>query len=237
LSFLTVMGVILYCLCAAACTSPGDDDPSTIIGTDPCSDPWRNDTARVRTTIRFEALVDTMLYPLKRFSGSGLRVSVVLIPPYQSPLPYLDVYSVSANYLDIPATGLPFQVVIPPGYFRQYDCARLASAFIVLYRDDNENEHFDIQETIYGADEQSLYAFTEGEMSTVSKQPFESVFSGNNVLIRMDNSTYPRFRSSPDYLATIFIINVRGDAQRYNIPLPWPVEAPLFTSIAGRTPS
>jgi len=159
---------------------------------------------------------------LRSFAGSGLRVAVVAIPPVDT-LPYFDLYNISADYLEIPAAGLPFEIEIPVEYFRQYDCARLAAAFILLHVDENSDGRFQPGESIVGAGEQSLYAFAQGDMRTISSVPFESVFSGNNVLIRTDNSDYPRFRSSPDYLATIFIINARGPDQHYKLPFPWSV--------------
>lgn len=171
--------------------------------------------------------MDTTLYPLKRFSGSGLRVSLVCIPPDSSTLPWKDIYSVSANYLDIPATGLPFDAQISPEYFKEFSCSRLAVAVILVYGDNNENRRFDRGEPVVGAGEQSLYAFVQGDLSTV---PSEYRFSKeeSNVMIRLDQNHVSRFQSSPDYLATIFIINVRGEQPRYNIPYPWYVSSPLF---------
>ena len=221
------MMVALY-VALPACSPPDDSDPSRVIGADPCSAPWRTDTAHVRTTIRFEAIVDTTVFPIRQFAGSGLRISLVLIPPPASTavqLPCLSVYSVSANYLDIPATGLPFDAEIPPEYFRQYNCARLAAAIILLHHDEDDDETYGSGETIVGAGEQSLYAFAQGDMRTVSRSPFESVFDGSNVMIRSDASPYPPLRSSPDYHATIFILNVRGEESTYNIPYPWPSPA------------
>ncbi len=213
--------------------SPPDDDGGIVIPPYPCDAEWRGDTARIKTTIRFEAIVDTMLYPLKRFSGSGLRVGLVCIPPDSSAvpdsgaLPWMDIYSVSANYLDIPATGLPFEAVILPEYFREFSCSRLAVAVIVVYRDTNENGRFDRGEPVVGSGEQSLYAFVQGDLTTV---PPEYRFSsgGSNVMIHLGQNNMPRFQSSPDYLATIFIINVRGEQAHYNIPYPWYVSSPLF---------
>jgi hypothetical protein len=207
------------------CSPPDDSDPSNIIGTDPCSDPWRGDTALIRSTIRFEALVDTLAFPIQQFSGSGLRISLVLIPPPEAKadtLPFRSMVSYSANYLDIPAVSLPLRSEIPPAYFRQHNCARMAVAAVLLHRDDNGDERFTPGEAILGACEQSLYAFAQGDMRTVPKPPFETIFEGNNILIRNDGSTLPAFRSSPDYHATIFILHVRGEAHRYNIPYPWP---------------
>jgi hypothetical protein len=211
----------------AVCCSPPDDTGGIVIPPVKCDAEWRGDTAHVKTTIRFEALVDTTLFPLKRFSGSGLRLSLVCVPPDSSGLPWRDIYSVSANYLDIPATGLPFETEILPAYFRDFSCSRLAVAMIVVYGDDNENGRFDRGEPVVGADEQSLYAFVQGDLRTV---PSEYHFStdGSNVMIHLGQNTVPRFQSSPDYLATIFIINVRGDKARYNIPYPWYVSSPLF---------
>ncbi len=192
-----------------------------------CDAEWRGDTARIKTTIRFEALVDTTLFPLKRFSGSGLRVSLVCVPPDSGSLPWKDIYSVSANYLDIPATGLPFEAEIPPAYFRDFSCSRLATAVILVYGDNNENKRFDVGEPVIGAGEQSLYAFVQGDLGTVPPE-YNFQREGSIVMIRLDQSTVPDFQSSPDYLATIFIINVRGEHPRYNIPYPWYVSSPLF---------
>jgi hypothetical protein len=211
----------------ASCSAP-DDDGGIVIPPVKCDAEWRGDTARIKTTIRFEAIVDTTLFPLRRFSGSGLRVGLVCLPPPDSAnLPWVDIYSVSANYLDIPATGLPFEAEILPAYFRDFSCARLATAVIVVYRDQNENNRFDPGESVVGADEQSLYAFVQGDLNTVPPE-YQFTAGGSNVLIRLDQNTIPRFRGSPDYLATIFIINVRGEQNRYHIPYPWEVSSPLF---------
>lgn len=215
-------------LCLFACSPPDDANPVDIIGEDICRDEWRDDTARIRTTIRFEAIVDTTTFQIERFSGSGLRVAMVCIPPDTDSLPYRDIYSVSANYLDIPAAGLPFNAEIPPEYFRQYNCARLAAAVILVYRDGNDNGRFDPGENVVGADEQSIYAFAQGNLNTIPREPFESLYLNSNVLIRYERAPGQYFQSSPDYLATIFIIHVRGDAASYDIPYPWPVSTPLL---------
>jgi len=211
-----------------SCAPPDDSSPIDIIGSNICVDDWREDTARIQTTIRFEALVDTALFHIERFSGSGLRIALVCIPPHGDTLPYRDIYSISANYLDIPAAGLPFQAEIPPAYFRQYPCARLAAAVILVYRDRNGNNRYDPGEPVYGADEQSLYAYVQGDLNTVPREPFESVFPQSNVLIRHQREFRTYFRSSPNYLATIFIINVRGESRYYDIPYPWHVPTPLL---------
>lgn len=223
-SIAAAMMVMLY-VCFPGCSPPDDDDPSNVIGTDPCVDPWRNDTALVRTTIRFEALVDTSVFPIQQFSGSGLRISLVLIPPPETAgdtLSYRSMFSYSANYLDIPAVSLPLRCEIPPAYFRQFNCARMAAAVVLLHRDDDGDERFTPGEAILGACEQSLYAFTQGDMRTIPKAPFETIFDGNNILIRSSTAQYPPFRSSPDYHATIFILSVRGEQHNYSIPYPWP---------------
>lgn len=219
-------GALLLVLLAVSC-SPPDDDNGIVIPPVTCDAEWRGDTARIKTNIRFEAIVDTTLFPLRRFSGSGLRLSLVCLPPDSSALPWLDIYSVSANYLDIPATGLPFDTEIPPQYFRNFSCSRLAAAVILVYRDNNENARFDTGDVIVGADEQSLYAFVQGDLNTVPPD-YQFSADGSNVMIRLDPNSTPRFRGSPDYLATIFIINVRGERDQYHIPYPWYVSSPLF---------
>lgn len=215
-------------LCLSACSPPDDSKPRDIIGPNVCDEEWRDDTARIQTTIRFEALVDTTLFNIKRFSGSGLRVALVCIPPDPDSLQYRDIYSVSANYLDIPAAGLPFNAEIPPAYFQQFACARLAAAVIVVYRDQDDNGRFDVGEPVMGADEQSLYAFAQGDLNTVPRDPYESVYQFSNVLIRYEREPREYYQSSPDYLATIFIINVRGESGDYDLPYPWDVETPLL---------
>jgi hypothetical protein len=217
---------MLLILALSAC-SPPVDVPPDIVSPNVCDDVWRNDTAAIKTSIRFEAFVDQTQIELPRFSGSGLRVAVVCIPPDTSSLPFRDIYSISANYLDIPATGLPFEAVIPPEYFQQYPCARLAAAIILVYRDMNGNLRFDAGEPVLGADEQSLYAFVQGEIGTIT-EPFETVYHNSNVLIRYDQDPKQYFQSSPDYLATIFIINVRGERSSYDLPYPWHVSSPLL---------
>jgi hypothetical protein len=222
----------LFIVFAASCSPPGEDN-GIVIPPVKCDAEWRGDTARIDTIIRFEAIVDTILFPLKRFAGSGLRVSLICVPPDSTGipdsnrLPWKDIYSVSANFLDIPATGLPFKAEIPPGYFRDFSCSRLAVAMIVVYHDVNENRRYDQGEPVVGAGEQSLYAFVQGDLNTVPPQ-YKFSTDGSNVMIRLDQTTVPQFQSSPDYLATIFIINVRGEQNRYNIPYPWYVSTPLF---------
>lgn len=211
-----------------ACSPPDDSDPHSIIGPTVCMDEWRDDTAHIRTTIRFEALVDTAHIRIDHFSGSGLRISLLCVPPEGDTLPYLDVYSISANYLDIPAAGLPFKADIPPEYFGQYGCARLAAALVLLYHDRNDNRRYDRGEPVFGADEQSLYAFVEGDLNTIPRDPFESVYPNSNVLICYHRDPERYFQSSPDFLATIFIISVRGETSPYDIPYPWPVASPLM---------
>jgi hypothetical protein len=217
---------LLLAVIAVSC-SPPDDDNGIVIPPVKCDADWRGDTARIKTTIRFEAIVDTTLFPLRRFSGSGLRLSLLCLPPDSGTLPWMDIYSVSANYLDIPATGLPFETEILPQYFRDFSCSRMAVAVIVVYHDRNENGRYDRGEPVVGVDEQSVYAFVQGDLGTVPPE-YEFSTGGSNVLIRLDQNSIPRFRGSPDYLATIFIINVRGERDRYRIPYPWNVSSPLF---------
>ncbi|PLX30869.1 MAG: hypothetical protein C0600_07255 [Ignavibacteria bacterium] len=212
----------------SACSPPDDSGPPIIVGPNDCDAEWRGDTATIRTSIRFEAFVDTNQIELRRFSDSGLRIAVVCIPPDTSSLPYRDIYSISANYLDIPATGLPFNAVIPPGYFVNFSCARLAAAVILVYRDENGNKRYDLGEPIVGADEQSLYAFVQGDVATIPTDPFETVYQHSNVLIRYTQGSDLYFQSSPDFLATIFIINVRGEKSSYDLPYPWHVSSPLL---------
>lgn len=219
-------GVLLLAGVVFSCSPPEDDD-AIVIPPVTCDAAWRGDTARIRTTIRFEAIVDTTRFPLPRFSGSGLRLSLVCLPPDSSVLPWRDIYSVSANYLDIPATGLPFETKIPPQYFRDFSCARMAAAVILVYQDRNGNDRFDTVDSVVGADEQSLYAFVQGDLTTVPPE-YQFTNDGSNVLIQLDPTGLPRFRGSPDYLATIFIINVRGAQSRYALPYPWNVSSPLF---------
>ena len=206
-------------MCTLVSCSPPDDDNGIVIPPVTCDADWRGDTARIKTTIRFEAIVDTARIPLRRFSGSGLRLSLVCLPPDSSALPWRDIYSVSANYLDIPATGLPFEAEIPPAYFRDFSCSRMATAVILVYHDRNENDRFDSGDSVVGADEQSLYAFVQGDLATVPPE-FQFTTDGSNVLIRLDPTGLPRFRGSPDYLATIFIISVRGAESPYSLPYP-----------------
>ncbi|MCB2203561.1 hypothetical protein KQI65_02340 [bacterium] len=212
-----------------ACSPPTGVVPDTL-STNKCQTDWGDSVAVVRSTIRFEAQVDTSLYPLERFSESGLRIAVVCIPPDTSSLPYLDLYSVSANYLDIPATGLPFTTKIPARYFSHYGCTRVAVSVILLYSDVNANGHFEAGEPVYGAGEQSLYAYAEGTVSNddIRGTPYESLQLFSNVLVRVAVNPAPRFRPAPDYRATIFLINVRGDAASYELPYPWEPVHPLL---------
>jgi hypothetical protein len=226
--FLPAVVTAVICALFSACSPPNDDDPSRIISANDCPIDWGDSTAHVQTTIRFEALVDTVLFPQERFSGSGLRVAVVCLPPDTSTLPYRDIYSVSANYLDIPAAGLPFSADIPAGYFSAYGCTRIAVGVILVYRDGNDNRRFDHGETVVGAGEQSLYAFVEGRLENLPSAPFESLNLYSNVLVRFATQPAPRFRPAPEYRATIFIINVRGETGSYDLPYPWPVKTPLL---------
>jgi hypothetical protein len=171
------------------CTSRAVPLPTTTIrallsAPIPASIPGATTPRLVRTTIRFEALVDTSVFPIQQFSGSGLRISLVLIPPPETSadtLPYRSMFSYSANYLDIPAVSLPLRCEIPPAYFRQFNCARMAAAVVLLHRDDDSSGTFTPGEAILGACEQSLYAFTQGDMRTIPKAPFETIFDGNNI--------------------------------------------------------
>ena len=224
---ITAGTAVLY-LFAAACSPPTDAPPVRVIPSNECPIDWGDSAAVVQTTIRFEALVDTTSFELERFSGSGLRVSVVCIPPDTSSLPYRDLYSVSANYLDIPATGLPFSAVIPAEYFTAYGCTRIAVSVIVLFMDDNGNRRFDAGESVYGAGEQSLYAYVEGRLENLPSTPFESLNLFSNVLVRYASQPVARFRPAPEYRATIFLINVRGASSNYELPYPWDPRIPLL---------
>ena len=155
-------------------------------------------------------------------------MAVICLPPENSDIPYLELYSVSANYLDIPATGLPYTATIPAAYFTPYGCTRISVAVILLYRDGNQNGRFDIGEPVFGAGEQSLYAYVEGRLENLPSQPFESLNLYSNVLVRSAAQSTQRFRPAPEYRATIFIINVRGDESRYDLPYPWTVKEPLL---------
>jgi hypothetical protein len=175
--------------------------------------------------------VDTQLFPSRDFIDSGLRIALLLIPPpsaESSGMSYYEFHSYPADYLAIPAVSLALRADLPPQYFRQFDCARLAVAMVLLHRDENGDEQYQPGEAIVGACEQSLYAFAQGDVRTVPKTPFETLLEGSNIMIRSDSRPYPSLRSSPDYHATIFILNVRGEQSTYNIPLPWPGPALLL---------
>lgn len=211
------------------CASPSAPEPHRVVNISPDADDPRYDTltAVLRSSIRFEAVVDTLAFPLRTFSGSGLRLAVVCFPPSDtSSLPYLDLCSFSANYLDVPATGLPFRAVIPASYFKRYTGTRIAAALVVLYRDTTRNGSFDEGEPVLGVSEQSLFAYAEGKLKNLPTHPFGPVRDGPNVLVRSGQQALPPFKPAPDYGATIFLVYVRGEMS-YNIPYPWPVRAAL----------
>ena len=213
----------------ACCSNPADIDVKRTLTTsylDNYEDDPRFDTltANVNATIRFEASVDTSKIFFERFTGTGLRISLLAIHPDSSVSePFLNIYSVSANYLDLPATGLPLRVQIPPEYFRRYTNARLATALIVLYEDANRNNSFDPQERIFGTCEQQLFGLAEGKrLDRIPALSFADVHEGPNVFVRAGQQRFPNFKAAPDYTSTIFIIQVRGPLYPYNFPYPWP---------------
>lgn len=222
----------LSALIAGACSNPIDADNPRLVITSPI-DTLKDDprfdtlTAHIETMIRFEAAVDTVRFPIDRFTGTGLRVAVVcVIPDSVRPPSFIDIFSISGAYLDIPATGLPMRTSIPARYFQRYVGARLAAAVILLYEDANGNRSYDYGERIFGASEQSLFGYAEGKGKFPAR--FGEVRTGPNVFARTDQTSRPPFRAAPEYSSTIFIINVHGPDYAYNIPYPWRTLQVLF---------
>ncbi len=229
-----MLPAVLTGLLLAACANPADYDTTRVITSsyvDQGEDDPRFDTlaAVLASSIRFEALVDTARVALQRFTGSGLRIAVVcMLPDTSAVQPWRDLYSISANYLDLPAAGLPLRIAIPPDHFRRYTGARLAVAAIVLYQDADRNQTFDQGEPVWGVSEQQLFAFAEGRrLAQIPTKQYGELHEGPNVLVRFGQEQYPWFKTAPDYASTIFIINVRGPEYTYNIPLPWSMHTPL----------
>jgi len=231
----TIVGVFsLLAVLGFSCANPADlDGPrKSIINPiiPPIQDDPRLDTlvSALETSIRFEAFVDTTRVRVPFFTGTGFRLAVVYISPDSNDRqPFKNTYSISANYLDLPATSLPFRDTILPDYCKRFIGARIAVAAILLYKDVNENSLYDFGEPIWGAAEQSVFAYIDGD-GLVPTAPFGVVQKGPNILSRMGQERYPQFQVAPDYRATIFIVNVRGPNYPYNIPYPWPASEPLF---------
>lgn len=232
------------CLCAAClcagCSSPSDIDTARVHNTswvdagldDPAFDTL---VSVIDTQIRFEAVVDTTRTRITRFAGMGLRIALVVVPPDTSDgTPLDDVYSLSANYLDVPATALPLRARFEPAHFVRYIGARIAAAFVLLYRDDNLDQRYDAGEPVFGASEQHLFAWVDGRVSRIPALTWGEVQAGPNKLVSL-GAMPPRFKATPDYASSIFIINVRGPEHNYQLPWPWmPGTGTLHTSAPAR---
>lgn len=226
--------LLLPLMLVYACTNPADIDvnrtiTSSYVDTDEDDPRFDTLTAMVNTTIRFEASVDTSRIVFTRFTGSGLRIALLAVhPDSTAPDPFLNIYSVSANYLDLPATGLPFRIQIPAVYFKRFRNARVATALVVLFEDRDGNLEFNGEDRIFGICEQQIFGFAEGKrLRNIPTSWIEDVREGPNVLVRTSQLTFPGFRSVPDYQSTIFIIHVRGPMYRYPVPFPWPTRTTL----------
>lgn len=220
----------LLCACCVclwgACSNPTDIDTARVHNTswvdagldDPAFDTL---VSVIDTQIRFEAVVDTTRIRITRFAGMGLRIALVVVPPDTSDGTLLDdVYSLSANYLDVPATALPLRARFEPGHFVRYIGARIAAAFVLLYRDDNLDQRYNAGEPVFGASEQHLFAWVDGRVTRIPALTWGEVQAGPNKLVSL--GTQPaRFKATPDYTSSIFIINVRGPEHAYSLPWPW----------------
>ncbi len=220
--------VALCCaLCAWGCNSPSDIDTARVQHTsfvdtgldDPAFDTL---AAVLDTQIRFEAVVDTTKIRIDRFTGTGLRIAIAVVRPGAAGSDMLeDVYSLAANYLDVPATALPLRARLDPRHFVRYIGARIAIAFVLLYRDDTMNQRYDPGEPVYGAGEQHAFAWVEGRLSRIPTDVWGEVREGANKLVLVGGAPAPRFKATPDYTSSIFIINVRGPDHSYSLPWPW----------------
>lgn len=216
---------ICACLCVA-CSSPADIDTARVHNTswvdagvdDPAFDTL---VSVIDTQIRFEAVVDTTRIRITRFAGMGLRIALIVVPPDTSGGAMLDdVYSLSANYLDVPATALPLRARFEPRHFVRYIGVRIAAAFVLLYRDDNLDQRYDAGEPVFGASEQHLFAWVDGRVSRIPAFTWGEVQAGPNKLVSL-GAWPPRYKATPDYASSIFIINVRGPEHSYQLPWPW----------------
>ena len=216
-------------LILASCVGPNGADPNIInLDPDPDTVSFTREPVKVQSSIRFEAQVDTVGFPYRQFTGTRLKIALVCIPPPgEDSVTFLTIATFSANYLDLPAVSLPLNMIIPETHFRYYDVVRVAIATVVLFRDENENNKFDPGETVFGAGENSVYAYIEGKSDRL---PFISSGIpriGSNLLVRVGSGEEVKFYPSPDYSATIFIIQVRGEKQQYAFPYPWTVSGIL----------
>jgi hypothetical protein len=218
-----------------SCSNPADIGVPRIVIPSPIDtdeDDPRFDTltASFSATFRFEAAVDTTQITIDRFTGTGLRIALLAIhPDSASDDSFLSLYTVSANYLDRPAIGLPLSIQIPAGYFKRYKNARLATALVVLFEDRDDDGRYSQGERMFGACEQQLFGLAEGKrLKNIPSASFGDIREGPNVLVRTSQDPFPGFQSAPDFQSTIFIIQVRGPLHRYNYPYPWPIRRFLF---------
>ncbi len=173
------------------------------------------------TRIRFEAVIDKSKFPFQRIPDS-MRVGIVTESRKDS-IPYREIYSASAVYLNLGTITLPFEATIQPKYFLRYNNARMFIGYIILYVDKNKNKVYDYGETIYGIGEQSVFGFAEGKkLTNLPPQIGKGVSNGPNVMVRTGWGLYAsEFTASPDFDATIFKIHIRGAQFKYDVPYPW----------------
>lgn len=219
---------LLFGRCANPLETDGKKkiDPTPI---DTTADDPRFDTMKafINTRIRFEPVIDKSQFLFQRIPDS-MRVGIVTETKNDS-IPYREIYSSSAIYLNVGPVILPFEATIEPRYFLRWKNARLFFGYIVVYGDANRNKVFDYGETVYGIGEQVAFAFAEGKkLENIPTAFVKGVVAGPNVFVRTGGAHYAaQFTAAPDFDATIFKIQIRGAAAAYDPPYPWKPAADL----------
>jgi hypothetical protein len=201
-------------------------DPTPI---DTTADDPRFDTMRafINTRIRFEPQIDKSTFLYSRIPDS-MRIGIVTETKNDT-LPYTEIYSSSAVYLNVGSVALPFEATIDARYFLRWKNARLFLGYIVVYGDANRNRKYDFGETVYGVSEQAAFAFAEGKkLENIPVSLVRGVVQGPNVFVRTGGARYAvQFTAAPDFDATIFKIQIRGSGVSYDPPYPWKPKADL----------
>ncbi len=227
--FLLICGAALL---LSRCANPLDAggarkiDPTPI---DTTADDPRFDTmkARINTRIRFEPVIDKSQFLFQRIPDS-MRIGIITESKNDS-VPYREIYSTSAVYLNVGSVILPFEATIEARYFLRWKNARLFFGYVIVYGDANRNRVFDYGETIYGISEQAVFGYAEGKkLENIPEALVKGVMQGCNVMVRTGGAKYAaQFTAAPDFDATIFKIQIRGASSSYDPPYPWKPAADL----------
>jgi hypothetical protein len=236
-----LFSTVAISLYLSSCANPTDIDVNRLITSsyvDQGEDDPRFDTltASVECMITLKA---NMIYKIDDWAGSGLHIALVfMLPDTSMQQPYKDVYDKSAIYFkdnEEYGIGLRLRATLTADMFKRQIGARVAVGIILLYLDRNDNQTYDIDEPIYGASEQQLFAFAEGKRLPAG--PFKQLndlHEGPNALIRFGDDPYPSFKSQTDYNSSFFTIYVRGPEAIYSIPYPWHMSKLLPVKTAVR---